>query len=259
MSQKSDKKNRAGKKEQLIEKQREQNKRNLFHILIAALSTVAVIAGLVVAYHFTSPDTYKDSSPSPSPTSSTPIPESEQTGQNSGKVPDKAITENHDWRATMHTTLGDLHITLLGKAAPQAVANFINLSRTSWWDKNDAQCPRITTEGVWILQCGAPKGDQSGGPGYQFGPVENAPADNVYKQGYIAMARSDSAYSNGSQFFIIYKDSTFPPGGGNAGYTVFAKIDSGLDQIEDFTKGEKPKNGDGKPSKTIKIESVYIE
>ncbi|MDR2799022.1 MAG: peptidylprolyl isomerase [Bifidobacteriaceae bacterium] len=261
MSQKSDKKNRASRKQLLEEAKRARNKRSLFQLLIAGLSTVLVIAGLVVAYHFTSPSTYENSSPSPSasPSSSTPVPESEQTGKNEGSVPDKKLAEGKDWKAVLHTNLGDLDITLLGTKAPQAVANFIDLSKKDWWSKNDAQCPRITTEGVWILQCGAPKGDQSGGPGYQFGPVENAPADNIYKTGYIAFARSSSAYSNGSQFFIIYKDSTFPPGGDNAGYAVFAKIDSGLDAIENFAKDEKPENGDGKPSKTIKITGADIE
>ncbi|MDR3152179.1 MAG: peptidylprolyl isomerase [Bifidobacteriaceae bacterium] len=266
MSEKNRKQQRASRKELLLEKQRQKNKRNLINLLIAGLSTVAVIGGLIIAYHFTSPSTYQGQSPSPeaSPTpsestASKPIPEAEQTGKNQGAVPDKAIAENKDWGAVLHTSLGDLSITLLGSKAPQAVANFIDLSRKGWWSENDAQCPRVTTQSVYILQCGAPKGDQSGGPGYSFGPVENAPSDNIYKKGYIAMARSDSAFSNGSQFFIIYQDSNFPPGGGNAGYAVFAEITGGLDNIENFAKEQKPANGDGKPSEVVKITGVDIK
>ncbi|MDR3116618.1 MAG: peptidylprolyl isomerase [Bifidobacteriaceae bacterium] len=267
MSEKSRKQQRNSRKELLLEKQRQKNKRNLVNLLIIGLSTVAVIGGLIVAYHFTSPSTYQGQSPSPEATTPTPsesaasapVSESEQTGQNQGSVPDKAIAENKDWDAVLHTSLGDLSITLLGSKAPQAVANFIDLSRNDWWSKNDAQCPRVTTENVYILQCGAPKGDQSGGPGYSFGPVENAPSDNIYKKGYIAMARSDSAFSNGSQFFIIYQDSNFPPGGGNAGYAVFAEIKGGLDNIENFAKEQKPANGDGKPSEVVKITGADIK
>ncbi|MDR3128460.1 MAG: peptidylprolyl isomerase [Bifidobacteriaceae bacterium] len=266
MSEKSRKFDRASRKELLLAKQRQRNKKNLMNLLIIGLSTVLVITGLVVAYHFTSPSTYQTSSPSPSESASpsasseqNPIPTSEQKGSNKGAVPDKSIAENKDWDAVIHTSLGDLDITLFGTKAPQAVANFIDLSRKNWWGTNNAQCPRITTKGVWILQCGAPNGDQSGGPGYSFGPVENAPKDNIYKKGYIAMARSDSAYSNGSQFFIMYQDSTFPPGGDQAGYAVFGEIKKGLDSIEGFAKTQSPANDDGKPSVEVKITGVDIK
>ncbi|MET0805692.1 MAG: peptidylprolyl isomerase, partial [Lacisediminihabitans sp.] len=88
-------------------------------------------------------------------------------------------------------------------------------------------CHRLTTDGLYVVQCGSVNGDGTGDPGFTFGPVENAPADGVYPAGTIAMARGNDEYSNSSQFFIVYKDSTLPA----PGYTVFGKVTSGLPQF----------------------------
>ena len=77
-----------------------------------------------------------------------------------------------------------------------------------------------------MLQCGDPNGDGTGGPGYTFGPIENVPKDGVYPAGTIAMANAGQPDSQGSQFFIVYKDTTLPRGG----YTVFGQVTSGLDR-----------------------------
>ena len=76
-----------------------------------------------------------------------------------------------------------------------------------------------------MLQCGDPKGDGTGGPGYQFAneyPTNQYLPDDpalsqplVYPRGTLAMANAGPG-TNGSQFFIVYKDSQLPPN-----YTVF--------------------------------------
>ena len=73
-----------------------------------------------------------------------------------------------------------------------------------------------------MLQCGDPNGDGTGGPGYEFGPVENAPKNGIYRTGVIAMARASAENSQGSQFFIVYGTSNFGPG---TGYTVFGECE----------------------------------
>ncbi len=70
-------------------------------------------------------------------------------------------------------------------------------------------------------------GDGSGGPGYSFGPIENAPKDGVYPAGTIAMANTGQPNSQGSQFFIVYKATTLP-----GGYTVFGHVTSGLPALK---------------------------
>src|SRR5438067_82816 len=71
-------------------------------------------------------------------------------------------------------------------------------------------CHRLTVKSLYVLQCGDPNGDGSGGPGYSFGPIENAPKDGVYPAGTIAMANTGQPNSQGSQFFLVYKDTTLP-------------------------------------------------
>jgi len=82
-----------------------------------------------------------------------------------------------------------------------------------------------------VLQCGDPDGDASG-PGYSYGPIENAPADDVYPAGTIAMARvGQDAQSIGSQFFVVYDDTTI--GSDSAGgYTVVGRVTSGLAELK---------------------------
>ena len=79
-------------------------------------------------------------------------------------------------------------LDLDGKKAPQTVASFIFLARKGYFD--NTTCHRLTTSGLYVLQCGDPTGSGSGGPGYGFG-IENAPKAGDYPAGTLAMARAD--------------------------------------------------------------------
>ncbi|AIY01946.1 hypothetical protein ART_2347 [Arthrobacter sp. PAMC 25486] len=161
-------------------------------------------------------------------------------------APDPATAQNREWTGTMDFNGSELGVTLFGDEAPKAVASFLHLAETDFFV--DTKCHRLTTGGFDILQCGDPTGTGSGGPGYEFGPVENAPANNVYQRGTLAMARTSDPNSNGSQFFIVYGDTTIPSGAGG-GYTVFGEITSGLDAVEKVA-GQGTSNGqqDGPPA-----------
>ncbi len=86
----------------------------------------------------------------------------------------------------------------------------MSLAESGYFD--GTSCHRLTTSGIYVLQCGDPTGTGTGDPGYKFGPVENAPTDDVYPAGTVAMARQGGdADSMGSQFFLVYEDSTIRP------------------------------------------------
>ena len=108
-----------------------------------------------------------------------------------------------------------------------------------------------------VLQCGDPKGNGTGGPGYFFGPIENAPKDGLYKKGWIAMARQgDNATSMGSQFFIMYGDSKIP-NDKVGGYTVFGEVSLGLSGLYPvFNGGIVGGKQDGKPKVAAIIKSA---
>ncbi|MEY4102341.1 MAG: hypothetical protein RIR88_475 [Actinomycetota bacterium] len=174
-------------------------------------------------------------------------------------VPDKAISQNRTWNGTMTIAGVPLAFTLDGAAAPQAVASTVSLINNEFY--KGISCHRLTTEGIYVLQCGDPQGTGSGGPGYSYGPVENAPANNVYPAGTIAMARQGgNANSMGSQFFIVYKTSTIPADAAG-GYTVIGQITSGLPQlIADVTsRGVQNNATDGAPVVNTLIETISIK
>lgn len=171
------------------------------------------------------------------------------------EVPDKATAAGKTWVATLDTTCGDITLELDGAKAPQTVASFLNLAKEGYWAPSP--CHRLTTEGIFVLQCGDPTGTGSGGPGYTFG-IENAPADGTYPAGSLAMARTQDPNSNGGQFFITYKESQLPTDGG--GYSIFGKVTEGLDIVEKIAanKALDPSPADGTPVSPISILSVKV-
>jgi peptidyl-prolyl cis-trans isomerase B (cyclophilin B) len=180
------------------------------------------------------------------------------TATNSKLVPSPAVAASRVWSGTMNIAGADLGIQLDGKSAPQAVANFITLAKQGFY--NGLNCHRLTTEGIFVLQCGDPNGDGSGGPGYNWGPIENAPFDNIYKTGVLAMARvGNNASSMGSQFFIVYKDSPIPADS-VGGYTVFGKITDGLSAITKVAAAGVADGGsDGKPAMQAKLGAISLK
>jgi peptidyl-prolyl cis-trans isomerase B (cyclophilin B) len=169
-------------------------------------------------------------------------------------APPKSLAEGKAWKLTLATTCGTVTIRLDGAKAPQATSSAIFLARQKFWA--GTPCHRVTTQGIFVLQCGDPTGSGSGGPGYSFGPVENAPKNGVYPAGTVAMARATSPDSNGSQFFIVYKQTSLPTNGG--GYTVFGKVTSGLDVVQKVAAGGAQPTGDGQPVRRVSIVSATV-
>lgn len=171
-------------------------------------------------------------------------------------VPDKSIAEGRKWTATMQTSCGDIVIELDGEAAPQGVASFIELARGGFYD--NTACHRLTVSGIFVLQCGDPTGTGMGSPGYSYGPIENAPENEIYPAGTVAMARiGGQGESMGSQFFLVYEDSEIPADGAG-GYTVLGQITSGLGIVETIAEGGTKPYSEA-PTRPIAIEKVTFK
>lgn len=173
-------------------------------------------------------------------------------------VPDIALSEFRRWDATIDIDGVSVEVELNGLLAPQAVASFVTLAGDGFFD--DTQCHRLTTAGIFVLQCGDPDGTGFGGPDYRFGPIENAPVDNIYPAGTLAMARAaDNAASMGSQFFIVHEDS-FIGSDQAGGYTVFGRVTSGLDELVTgvVEQGVVDDAGDGQPVAEARISRITI-
>lgn len=173
-------------------------------------------------------------------------------------APDPLVSEYRLWDAAIDIDGVAIELELNGLLAPQAVANFISLTGDGFYD--DTACHRLTTEIIFVLQCGDPQGDGTGGPDYRFGPIENAPADDFYPAGTLAMARAfGDGESMGSQFFIVYEDSVIPPDQAG-GYTVFGRVTSGLEELVAAVvdPGVVDNAPDGQPVAEAKISSITI-
>ncbi|HEU5223684.1 MAG TPA: peptidylprolyl isomerase [Candidatus Lumbricidophila sp.] len=222
---------------------------------IGAVVLLATATGAQLLYFGAGPGAPAPTTPG---TSATATPTA-TAGGNSGSVPDKSLAEQRTWTGTLTINGIALGVELDGAAAPQAVASTVSLAKAGFYD--GVKCHRLTTQGIFVLQCGDPKGDGTGGPGYSYGPVENAPADNVYKTGVLAMARvGNDAHSIGSQFFIVYADSTIPSDSAG-GYTVIGKITSGLEQLQSTVVAQGVAGGasDGAPVVATKIDTLTLK
>jgi peptidyl-prolyl cis-trans isomerase B (cyclophilin B) len=181
------------------------------------------------------------------------------SSETSSAVPDKALSENRQWSGAMSIAGVPLGFTLNGAAAPQAVASTIFLINSGFY--TGTTCHRLTTSDIYVLQCGDPQGNGTGGPGYAYGPVENAPANNVYPAGTIAIARkSGDGNSMGSQFFIVYRESTIPSDLAG-GYTVIGNITSGLPQLMSDVTSQGTVDGktDGAPAVNSVIQTITVK
>ena len=162
--------------------------------------------------------------------------------------PPAEATESGDVDVTISTSAGDIGATLDAAAAPCTVNSFLSLSDQGYYD--DTPCHRLTTAGIYVLQCGDPSGSSAGGPGYSF--PDELTGDEKYARGTLAMANAGPD-TNGSQFFMVYEDTQLPPS-----YTVFGSIDdAGLEVLDAVAKkGTADGSPDGPPKEKVQIESV---
>jgi peptidyl-prolyl cis-trans isomerase B (cyclophilin B) len=154
----------------------------------------------------------------------------------------------------LETNCGRITIGLDSRS-PQTAASMAFLADNGYFD--GIRCHRVTTAGIFVLQCGDPAGDGTGGPGYTV-PDENLPPINdngvaVYPRGTVAMANRGPGTS-GSQFFIVYRDSPLPPN-----YTVWGQVSAGIDTVDYVADGGVSGGGtDGQPARPLQISSVTL-
>lgn len=159
------------------------------------------------------------------------------------------------YSATLKTNQGDITFDALTAPAPCASYSFQYLATHKFFD--NTPCHRLLTGSDSVLQCGDPTGTGTGGPGYRF-PDENLPVSGsgsqsdpvTYDTGTVAMANSGQN-TNGSQFFLVFGPSPFPPA-----YTPFGKITAGLDVLKKVAQGGV--EGQDTPKTKVSIESVTI-
>lgn len=242
-------------RQEVHQKQDRRRRRDNILGIAGGLVVAALAIGTQVIY-FTAGPGMPEPSPSASP--------SAEADLNVG-APGPELAENRTWTGELvfNDTVA-LGISLDGATAPQAVSGWIADMQDDYYPGKT--CHRLSnSDGFSFIQCGSIDGTGQPDPDFSYGPVENAPADNVYPAGTIAMARAGGdGYSNGHQFFIITADTTLPTDAGG-GYTVVGTVTSGLDTLiaEITSAGVDPatvgQDGTGSPAIPTTITSLTLQ
>jgi peptidyl-prolyl cis-trans isomerase B (cyclophilin B) len=155
------------------------------------------------------------------------------------------------YTATLYTTQGAISFRALTGKAPCTTYSFRFLASRAYYDLT--HCHRLTLQRIYVLQCGDPTGTGSGGPGYSFNDENLSGA--TYPAGTVAMANA-GPNTNGSQFFITWKDTQLSPA-----YTPFGTVTSGMSVLTKIAAaGDDSQNGpgDGYPNAYVGIVFVGI-
>ncbi len=147
--------------------------------------------------------------------------------------------------AVLHTSEGDIELELFPEEAPNTVANFTKLVGEGFYD--GIAFHRVIPD--FMIQGGCPRGDGTGGPGYQFEDEFN---EHKIVRGALAMANA-GPNTNGSQFFIVTAEECSWLDGK---HTVFGQVVSGQDVVDRISLAER--DGRDRPLEQILIESIDL-
>ena len=148
------------------------------------------------------------------------------------------------------TSQGVITVRMLTSKAPCTTFSFRFLASRGYY--NQTHCHRLTTQGIYVLQCGDPTGTGAGGPGYEFNDENLAGA--TYPAGTVAMANA-GPNTNGSQFFFTWKNTTLPPL-----YTPFGTVIGGMGVLQKIAAaGDDQQNGPGDGYPNLYTAFLYVQ
>jgi peptidyl-prolyl cis-trans isomerase B (cyclophilin B) len=250
----------------LRQQQRRVQARRKGRIRIAVIATAVVVVlgsvGAFAAFDNSSKNAKSDNAadqatptPSKAPDPCDKPAKGKPNGKKWKKEPKLTVDKSATYTMTMHTTCGDIDVTMDAGATPHTVNSFAFLAKENFFDHTP--CHRLTTQGIYVLQCGDPTGTGSGSPGYTI-PDENLDAKSVkggtYPAGTVAMANTGQKDTGGSQFFLVYKDSPLPPK-----YTPFGTIsDAGMKVLKKIAKAGAGGMQGQKPNATVVIDDMKV-
>jgi cyclophilin family peptidyl-prolyl cis-trans isomerase len=220
------------------EKERQRRRRNMVlgvGGVVVALILVAVGFKLLTGSNTTSAASTITPSATPTPSSSpqaspcgkpTPPKGAGEKKPTFDKAPPMTIDPSKTYTATFKTTCGTFVAQLLPKEAPQAVNSFVFLADQGFYD--GLTFHRIVKD--FVIQGGDPKGDGTGGPGYET-PVTVSKGQTFNAAGVLAFAHTQTG-GNGSQFFVTLAATPNLNPTPQSRYTIFGNVTKGLDVVK---------------------------
>ena len=149
-------------------------------------------------------------------------------------------------QATLATSEGEIRIELFADRAPKTVGNFVDLAKKGFY--NGTTFHRVIPG--FMIQGGDPKGDGTGGPGYEI-PDEFHPELRHSGPGILSMANA-GPNTGGSQFFITLGATPWL----DRKHAVFGKVVAGQSVIEKIAAA--PRDGRDRPKSPIHLTSVKV-
>lgn len=176
---------------------------------------------------------------------------SEEPAKKTAQSPHPTLTidKNRQYTAALKTSAGIIEISLFADKTPITVNNFIALAKKEFY--NNTIFHRVMKG--FMIQGGDPKGDGTGGPGYQF---DDESFEGEYTRGTVAMANS-GPNTNGSQFFIMHQDNPLPKN-----YVIFGTVTKGIETVDTIAESKIETNETGessKPTHPVKIIAITIK
>jgi peptidyl-prolyl cis-trans isomerase B (cyclophilin B) len=237
--------------ERRVAERRRQRQRRVAIMLVVGILGLFGVGTAVSAFLRRSPDA------EPTPTASSPPVESvacggqrpaaaDVTKSTFDQPPERQIDEKKSYRAVMETSCGTIELELFADRTPVTVNSFVFLARDGFYD--GLIFHRVIAG--FMNQTGDPKGDGTGGPGYQFKDeiVNSLKFDGG---GLLAMANAGPG-TNGSQFFI----TVAPAEHLNGKHTIFGRVVKGMDVVREINNVAT--DSADRPHETVYIERVRI-
>lgn len=209
------------------------------NVLVSFL-VIGIISSLFVYRMSTQNDEKNPITSSPTPTQAK---QQQVVLGNQTEAPDIFLEDEKKYTVTLETSYGDIDIELFHTEVPIAANNFAYLAKTGFY--NSTTFHRVIKG--FMIQGGDPRGDGTGGPGYQF---EDEEITRSYDRGIVAYANSGPD-TNGSQFFIMHEDYPLQPA-----YVIFGKVVKGMDVVDQIANAPVEANAYGEASEPVSTISI---
>jgi cyclophilin family peptidyl-prolyl cis-trans isomerase len=166
-------------------------------------------------------------------------------------APEMTIDTSKTYVAHFATTCGNFDVTLDTKDAPKTANSFVFLAKKHFYD--GLTFHRVAKD--FVVQGGDPKGDGTGGPGYEL-PTE--PPKAGYRQGSVAMANGGPD-TTGSQFFLVLSaNGAKSLGGPPYLYSALGQVTKGFDVVKKLGSLYNPDQSPQDPSTQTSSVPLYM-
>jgi cyclophilin family peptidyl-prolyl cis-trans isomerase len=182
---------------------------------VSAIRLAAMLSAILLAAACTSGSGATQQPATPAATNTHPCPTAQPPALPAGQ---KRVV-------TMSTAKGKIEVTVEGSLSPIAAGNFVALATCGFY--NGVVFHRLVPG--FVIQGGDPKGDGTGGPGYD---IQDEPVTAQYHRGTVAMARTPAPNSQGSQFFIVLSDGAARSLVVANTYAIFGEVTSGMETVD---------------------------